>query len=77
MFPVLSLSGSVFPLEMMPGFLQAFARILPPYYVNEGLRASVVFVHNMTALHNCATIGPLAVVVFVVGRMTTKWEEGT
>jgi hypothetical protein len=36
---------------MMPGFLQTFAGILPRYEVNEGLRASMVFVHNMTALH--------------------------
>ena len=43
-FPMMFLSGSFFPLEMMPGFLQTFARILPLYYVNEGLRASMVFV---------------------------------
>ncbi len=62
---------------MMPGFLQTFAGILPRYDVNEGLRASMVFVHNMTALHYFAIIGTFAAVVFVVGRMTTKWEEGT
>jgi ABC-type polysaccharide/polyol phosphate export permease len=57
MFAVMFLSGSVFPLEMMPGFLQTFPGILPRYDVNEGLRASIVFVHNMTAMHSVALIG--------------------
>jgi len=37
MLPMMFLSGSFFPLEMMPGFLQTFAGILPRYDVNEGL----------------------------------------
>src|SRR6185503_6831861 len=50
MYPMMFLSGSFFPLEMMPGFLQKIARILPLYYGNEGLRAAMVFADNMTAL---------------------------
>jgi ABC-2 type transport system permease protein len=76
MFPMMFLSGSFFPIEMMPGFLQKFARILPLYYVNEGLRASMVFVDNTTALRYSAVIGVFATAVFVVGVLTTKWEEG-
>jgi len=76
MFPMMFLSGSFFPLEMMPGFLQTFARILPLYYVNEGLRASMVVVDNMTALRYSAIIGIFAAVVFVLGILATKWEEG-
>ena len=75
MFPMMFLSGSFFPLEMMPRFLQTIARILPLYYVNEGLRASMVFVDNMAALRYCTVIGVFATVVFVVGINTTKWEE--
>jgi len=76
MFPMMFLSGTFFPLEMMPGFLQTFARILPLYYVNEGLRASMVFVDSMTALRYSAVIGVFATVVFIAGILTTKWEEG-
>jgi len=75
-FPMMFLSGSFFPLEMMPGFLQTFARILPLYYVNEGLRASMVSVDNMTALRYSAVIGVIATVAFIAGVLTTKWEEG-
>jgi ABC-2 type transport system permease protein len=76
MYPMMFLSGSFFPLEMMPGFLQKIARLLPLYYGNEGLRAAMVFTDNMTALRCSAIIGVFAAVVFVVGIMTTKWEEG-
>jgi ABC-2 type transport system permease protein len=76
MFPMMFLSGSFFPLEMMPGFLQTFARVLPLYYLNEGLRASMVFVNHKTALWYSAIIGAFAAVVFVLGIMATKWENG-
>ena len=75
MFPMMFLSGSFFPIEMMPGFLQTFARILPLYYVNEGLRASMVFVDNMAALRYAAIIGVFAAVVFILGIMAAKLEE--
>ena len=76
MYPMMFLSGSFFPLDMMPGFLQKIARILPLYYGNEGLRAAMVLADDMTALRCSAIIGVFAAVVFVVGIMTTKWEEG-
>jgi ABC-2 type transport system permease protein len=70
------LSGSFFPIELMPGFLQKFAKILPLYYVNEGLRASMVFVDNLAALKDSAAIGVFAAAVFILGIFATKWEEG-
>ena len=75
MFPMMFLSGTFFPVDMMPGFLQQFARILPLYYVNEGLRASMVSDHNMAALRYAAVIGVFAAVVFVLGIMTTTLSE--
>jgi ABC-2 type transport system permease protein len=77
MFPMMFLSGSFFPLEMMPDFLQSFAKALPLYYLNEGLRASMVFHDSVTALHNAAIIGAFAAVVFILGLTVTQWEEGS
>jgi ABC-2 type transport system permease protein len=75
-FPMMFLSGSFFPIELMPGFLQTISKILPLYYVNEGLRAAMVFEDNMAALRDAAVIGAFAAVVFILGIMATKWEEG-
>lgn len=75
MFPMMFLSGTFFPIEMMPDFLQKFAKVLPLYYVNEGLRASMVSVDNMAALKSAAIIGVFAVVVFVLGIMITSFGD--
>jgi len=75
-FPMMFLSGSFFPIELMPGFLQTFAKTLPLYYVNEGLRAAMVFEDNMDSLRNASIIGVFAAVVFILGIIATKWEEG-
>jgi ABC-2 type transport system permease protein len=75
MFPMMFLSGSFFPLELMPGFLQTIARILPLYYVNEGLRSAMVLADHGAALRAAAVIGAFAVVVFVLGVKATRWEE--
>lgn len=75
-FPMMFLSGSFFPIELMPGFLQTVAKTLPLYYVNEGLRAAMIFEDNASALHSAAIIGVFATVVFILGVLSTKWEEG-
>ena len=76
-YPMMFLSGSFFPIELMPGFLQKFARALPLFYVNEGLRASMVFEDNLTALRYAAIIGVFATVVFILGVVATRWEENS
>jgi ABC-2 type transport system permease protein len=76
MFPMMFLSGSFFPVEMMPSFLQTIARTLPLYYVNEGLRAAMVSVDGMAALRSAAMIGVFATVVSVLGINTTSWKDG-
>jgi ABC-2 type transport system permease protein len=74
-FPMMFLSGSFFPIELMPGFLQKVAKTLPLFYVNEGLRASMVFADNMAALRAAAMIGVFAAAAFILGIMATTWEE--
>ena len=74
LFPMMFLSGTFFPVEMMPRFLQVVARGLPLYYVNEGLRASMIFSDNTTALGYAAITGAVAAAVFAAGAVVTRWE---
>ena len=74
-FPMMFLSGSFFPIELMPGFLQKFAKTLPLYYVNEGLRASMIYEDNIAAQRDSVIIGVFAAAVFILGIIATKWEE--
>lgn len=75
-FPMMFLSGSFFPIELMPGFLQTFAKVLPLYYVNEGLRAAMIFDDDLAALRAATVIGAFATTVFILGIIATRWEEG-
>ena len=77
LFPMMFLSGTFFPVEMMPAFLQTFAKLLPLYYVNEALRSSMVFVDDAATLRSVGVISAFAAVVFVVGALRTHWDEGT
>jgi ABC-2 type transport system permease protein len=77
LFPMMFLSGTFFPVEMMPAFLQAFAKLLPLYYVNEALRASMIFVDDAATLRAVGVTAAFALVVFVAGTIKTRWDEST
>jgi ABC-2 type transport system permease protein len=74
-FPMMFLSGSFFPLSQMPQFLQIIAQALPLTYVNEGLRATMIFGQSQQAIFNTALITVLGLLFIVVGSWITKWEE--
>ncbi|MFH1102128.1 MAG: ABC transporter permease [Methanobacteriota archaeon] len=74
-FPMMFLAGTFFPLEQMPAFLQMFARILPLYYVNEGLRNAMINSEFDKAAFNGGIVIIFAVIFFVIGILVTKWGE--
>lgn len=74
-FPMMFLSGSFFPLSQMPQFLQIIAQVLPLTYVNEGLRATMIFGQSQQAILNTALIAVLGIVFIFIGSWITKWEE--
>ncbi len=75
MFPMMFLSGTFFQMEMMPGFLQAIAKILPLYYVNEGLRASMISLDMGVILESAIVIGVFGLGVFILGVLLTSWKD--
>jgi ABC-2 type transport system permease protein len=74
-FPMMFLSGTFFPLSQMPLFLQSIAQVLPLTYVNEGLRASMIFGQSQTAIFNTAIITVLGLACIAIDSWITKWEE--
>ncbi|UCF07253.1 MAG: ABC transporter permease [Thermoplasmata archaeon] len=75
MFPMMFLAGTFFPLEMMPDFLQHIAKVLPLFYVNEGLRDAMIDLNFEGAIFNAAVIGIFGIIVFILGIFVTSWEE--
>ncbi|HMK46997.1 MAG TPA: ABC transporter permease, partial [Methanocella sp.] len=74
-FPMMFLSGSLFPVDQMPWFLQIVAKILPLTYLNDGLRASMITNNGSVMLTSIAIVAGLAIVFFGVGILTLKWKE--
>ena len=74
-FPMMFLSGTFFQLSQMPDFLQAVAQVLPLTYVNDGLRAALIFGQTETAILNTAIISVMGVIAILVGALITKWED--
>jgi len=69
------LSGIYFPLEIMPSYLQTFAKIPPLTYFSEGLRYAMIYNYPEGTYVNIAIVAALAVGFIIVGSLVTKWKE--
>jgi len=74
-FPMMFLSGTFFPLEMMPDFLQQIAKVLPLTYLNNGLRDSMVYGNVTSALTNTAIMLGIGAFFIILGALITSWRE--
>jgi ABC-2 type transport system permease protein len=74
-FPQMFLAGTFFPLETMPAYLSTIAKVLPLYYVNQGLRDAMINENMSGALFNTGVTLALAFVFFIIGAVLTKWKE--
>jgi len=73
-FPMMFLSGTFFPVADFPPFLQTFARILPLYYVIDGMNQVMLFGNIARAVFDLAVIGVLAVIVFIAAIVVFQWR---
>ncbi len=74
-FPLMFVSGSFFPVEQMPWFLQYLAKVSPLTYLNDGLRSSMITGNNDVALFSLAVVAVVGIVLFAVGVAVMKWKE--
>ena len=73
--PMSFLSGSFFPLDAAPGWLQALAHVLPLWWLNEGMLDVMVRGEAATAaLLPMAVLAAFAVVVTAVAAKLFRWE---
>jgi ABC-2 type transport system permease protein len=74
-FPMMFLSGTFFPLSIMPEYLQTFAHVLPLFYVVEGLNNVMVYGNITGALIDIAVVTVITLVIFVAAVKLFKWRE--
>jgi ABC-2 type transport system permease protein len=74
-FPMMFLAGTFFPISSMPEYLQAFAHVLPLFYVTEGLNNVMVYNNIPAALVDIAVLAVLTAVIFLLAVKLFKWRE--
>ena len=74
-FPMMFLSGTFFPLEGMPDFLQSFSKLLPLTYVNNGLREAMILGRPDIAFSNLVIILIMGIIFIILGAFVTTWRE--
>ena len=74
-FPMMFLSGTFFPISIMPPYLQTIAHVLPLFYVIEGINNVMVYSNLGAAAVDLAVVVVITVVVFVAAVKLFKWRE--
>lgn len=74
-FPMMFLAGTFFPVEIMPGWLQTIAHVLPLYYIINGLNAVTVYSNMSAALNDIIISIVVSAVFFIVTIFTFSWKE--
>ena len=74
-FPMMFLSGTFFPLEMMPDFLQGIAKVLPLTYMSEGMRNTMIYGNEVGALMNLAVVLVLGIIFYIAASKLMRWKE--
>lgn len=74
-FPMMFLSGALWPLELMPEFLQAVARFTPLYYFHVALREALIVGSPAGALLPTLVVAGLAALGLSLAVVATKWKD--
>ncbi|MFJ6633577.1 ABC transporter permease [Streptomyces sp. NPDC091376] len=75
MIPMAFLSGSFFPLDMMPGWMQALSRALPLRYLNDGISAALTGGPTRDIAVACAVLAGFALVLGAIAMKTFRWSD--
>jgi ABC-2 type transport system permease protein len=74
--PMAFLSGSFYPLELMPGWLQGISRALPLRYVNDGMSYALAGQLTMNDyLLSCGALVGCSAVFAFIGMRIFRWSN--
>lgn len=78
MIPMAFLSGSFFPLDAMPGWMQSLSRVLPLRYLNDGVSAALTGDGSGgDVLVSCGVLAAFALVFGALALKTFRWSDRT
>ena len=74
-FPLMFLSGTFFPIDAMPDFLRAVARLMPLTYLSDALRQTMVGGTAFAPLWVCfAVLAAFLAVCFAISARFFRWQ---
>jgi len=74
-FPMMFLSGTFFPISIMPQYLQSIAHVLPLFYIIDGLNNVMVYSNIAAALIDIAVVTAITAVIFAAAVKLFRWRE--
>jgi ABC-2 type transport system permease protein len=74
-FPMMFLSGTFFPISLMPAYLQHFAHVLPLFYIIDGLNGVMIYNNYAQAAIDLVVVTVITIVAFVAATRLFKWRE--
>ncbi len=74
-FPMMFLSGTFFPVSEFPAWLQPVAKVLPLYYVIDGMNQVMLFQNTGRALLDLLVILVIAIVFFLAAIRLFRWRD--
>jgi len=74
-FPMLFLSGTFEPLQLMPDYVQTVAKVLPLTFLNTGLTDAMIWGDIPGALYNASVVLLAGIIFLVIGAVVTDWRE--
>jgi ABC-2 type transport system permease protein len=74
-FPMMFLSGTFFPITLMPTYLRYLAHALPLFYIIDGLNGVMVYNNYAQAAIDLVVVAAITIVAFVAAARLFKWRE--
>ena len=74
-FPMMFLSGTFFPVNQMPSYLQNVAHVLPLYYMIDGLNDVMIYGNFGLAYFDVGLLLVMSAVTFALAVKFFRWRE--
>jgi ABC-2 type transport system permease protein len=69
------LSGTFFPVQTMPMYLQGIAHVLPLFYMIDGLTNVMIYGNYSPPIFDAGLIFILSVITFALAVKFFRWRE--
>lgn len=74
-FPLMFLSGALWPLEIMPGFMQQIALFTPLYYFHMALRQTLIVGLPSEAIIPFTVTASTTLIIFSLAYYASRWKD--